>query len=51
MSSIETEGDWKKIVYIYQNEPRAELADRSAIHKNAAMTSGIVSAPVVVSAV
>ena len=36
LSSIETEGDRKKIVYIYQNEPRAELADRSAIHKGTA---------------
>ena len=36
LSSIETEGDRKKIVYIYQNESRAELADRSAIHKGTA---------------
>lgn len=36
LASIETEGDRKKIVYIYQNEPRAELADRSAIHKGTA---------------
>ncbi len=36
LSSIETEGDRKKIVYIYQNEPRAELGDRSAIHKGTA---------------
>ena len=36
LSSIETEGDRKKIVYIYQNEPRAELADRSTIHKGTA---------------
>lgn len=36
LSSIETEGDWKKIVYIYQNEPKAELADRSSIHKGTA---------------
>ena len=36
MSSIETEGDWKKIIYIYQNEPRAELTDRSALHKGTA---------------
>ncbi len=33
LSSIVTESDRKKIVYIYQNEPRAELADRSSIHK------------------
>lgn len=33
LSSIETARDRKKIVYIYQNDPKAELADRSAIHK------------------
>ncbi len=36
LSSIETQDDRKRIVYIYQNEPRAELADRSAIHKGTA---------------
>lgn len=33
LSSIETEGGRKKIVYIYQNEPRAEYVDRSSMHK------------------
>lgn len=36
LSSIETVGGSKKIVYIYQNEPRAELSDRSAIHRGTA---------------
>ena len=36
LSSIEKAGDRKKIVYIYQNEPRGDLADRSAIHKGTA---------------
>lgn len=36
LSSIETEGDRKKIIYIYQNEPKAELTDSSAIHKGTA---------------
>lgn len=33
LSSIETEGKRKKIVYTYQNEPRAELSANSPMHK------------------
>ena len=36
VSFIETVGDRKKIVYIYQNEPNAELMNRSTIHKGSA---------------
>lgn len=36
LSSIETECGMKKIVYIYQNEPKAELTDRSSMHKGTA---------------
>ena len=33
LSTIETINDSKRIIYNYQNEPRAELADRNTIHK------------------
>ena len=36
ISSIDTVCDSKKIVYVYQNEPNAEIMDRSAIHKGTA---------------
>ena len=36
MASIVTESDSKKLVYIYQNKPRAELTDKSEIHKGTA---------------
>jgi len=32
-SVIDTIGDSKRLIYNYQNEPRAELTNRSAIHK------------------
>lgn len=36
LSTIDTISDSKRIIYNYQNEPRAELADRSTIHKGTA---------------
>ena len=33
ISSIDTISDSKRIIYYYQNEPKAELSDRSTIHK------------------
>lgn len=36
VSTIDTIGGTKRIAYIYQNEPRAELFDRSSIHKGTA---------------
>lgn len=36
VSTIETIGGVKRIVYLYQNEPRAELFDRSSTHKGTA---------------
>ena len=36
LSAIDTKGDSKRLVYIYQNEPKAELANRSTIHKGTA---------------
>ena len=36
LSSIDMVGERKRIIYIYQNEPRAELFDRSSIHKGTA---------------
>ena len=36
LSTIDIISDSKRIIYNYQNEPRAELADRSMIHKGTA---------------
>ena len=36
LSAIDTKGDSKRLVYNYQNEPKAELANRSTIHKGTA---------------
>ena len=36
LSTIDTISDSKRIIYNYQNEPKAELADRSTIHKGTA---------------
>lgn len=36
LSTIDTISDSKRIIYNYRNEPRAELADRSTIHKGTA---------------
>ena len=36
LSTIDTISDSKRIIYNYQNEPRAELAERSTIHKGTA---------------
>ncbi len=33
LSTIDTISDSKRIIYNYQNEPRAELVDRNTIHK------------------
>lgn len=36
LSTIDTKSNSKCIIYTYQNEPRAELSDRSTIHKGTA---------------
>ena len=36
LSAIDAIGDSKRLIYCYQNEPRAELANRSTIHKGTA---------------
>lgn len=36
LSAIDTISDSKRIIYNYQNEPRAELTERSPIHKGTA---------------
>ncbi len=36
LSAIETIGDSKQLIYNYQNEPKAELANRSTLHKGTA---------------
>lgn len=36
LSTLDAVGDSKQLVYTYQNEPKAELVDRSSIHKGTA---------------